>query len=283
VNRVESQHPGPHPNVPPHIAQTDTTDGILAAVAEIWPGTDTRSHGVVVRLARALSLVSSDLEAVADDFAISLASLEALTMLRLVPSPHRLSQRTLGELLMRTSGTLSVRLARLEQAGMVTREPDPYDARGVIVELTARGRKLVDDALAARVQTEARLLSVLTRDEQDELCALLGKLLVSLEQREAGPRLGIEVATRRAAKEIRNAHGIAAGVGLLVAAVDEGGLAARAGIAAGDLIVRMDGHQLRSAAQLKRAVLELGNRDKLDLTVLRAGKPRQVTVAAAGA
>jgi DNA-binding MarR family transcriptional regulator len=256
---------------------------MLAAAAEAWPGFDTRSHGAVLRLGRALSLASADLEAVADDFEISLASLEALTVLRLTPSPHRLSQRSLGELLMRTSGTLSVRLARLERAGMVTREPDPYDARGVIVELTARGRKLVDDAVAARVETEARLLSALTRDEQDELCALLRKLLVSLEQREAGPRLGLEVAARRAAKEIRNAHGIAAGVGLLVAAVDEGGLAARAGIAAGDLIVRLDGRQLRSVAQLKRAVLELGNGSKLDLTVLRAGRQRRVTVAAAGA
>jgi DNA-binding MarR family transcriptional regulator len=253
---------------------------MLAAAAETWPGIDTRPQGVLIRLSRALSLVSADLEAVADDFEISLASLEALTMLRLAPSPHRLSQRALGELLMRTSGTLSVRLARLERAGLVTREPDPYDARGVVVELTARGRKLVDEAVAARVETEARLLSILTRDEQDELCALLRKLLVSLEQREAGPRLGIEVAARRAAKEIRNAHGIAAGVGLLVAGVDEGGLAARAGISAGDLIVRLDGRQLRSAAQLKRAVLELGNAREFDLTVLHAGNERRVTIAA---
>jgi DNA-binding MarR family transcriptional regulator len=256
---------------------------MLAAVAEAWPGIDTRSHGVVVRLARALSLASSDLEAVAADFEISLASLEALTMLRLAPSPQRLSQRALGELLMRTSGTLSVRLARLERAGLVTREPDPYDARGVIVELTARGRNLVDEAIAARVETEARLLSILTRDEQDELSALLRKLLVSLEQREVGPRLGIEVAARRAAKEIRSAHGIAGEIGVLVAGVDEGGLAARAGISAGDLIVRIDGRQLRSAAQLKRAVLELGEGRELDLTVLRAGEERRVTVAAVGA
>jgi DNA-binding MarR family transcriptional regulator len=268
--------------VPRKDAQPDTSDGVLAAFTEAWPGIDTRSHGVVIRLARALALVSPDLEAVADDFEVSLASLEALTMLRLTPSPHRLSQRALGELLMRTSGTLSVRLARLERAGMISREPDPYDARGVIVELTARGRDLVDEAVAARVATEARLLSHLTRDEQDALSALLRKLLVSLEQREAGPRLGIEVAAGRAAKELRNAHGIAAGVGLLVARVDEGGLAARAGISAGDLIVRIDARQLRSAAQLKRAVLELGNARELDLTVLRAGAERRVTVVAAG-
>ena len=262
--------------------QTDATDGVLAAATLLWPKIDARSHGAVVRLARALSFIYSDLEAVAADFEISVASLDALTMLRLAPAPHRLSQRTLGEQLMRTSGTLSVRLARLEQAGMVRREPDPFDARGVIVELTARGRRLVDNAVAARVATEATLLSALTAGEQEELCVLLRKLLVSLEQREAGPRLGIEVATRRAAKEIRKAHGIAEGVGLLVAAVDEGGLAEHAGIFAGDLIVRLDGRQLRSAAQLKRAALGLGSGRKLDLTVLRAGAERRVTVSGSG-
>jgi DNA-binding MarR family transcriptional regulator len=269
--------------VPRKRKQTDATDGVVAATALLWPEMDARSHGVVVRLARAVSLIYSDLDAVAADFEISLASLEALTTLRLAPAPHRLSQRTLGEQLMRTSGTLSVRLARLEQAGMVTREPDPFDARGVIVELTARGRTLVDKAVAARLETEATLLSALTTGEQEELCVLLRRLMVSLEQREAGPRLGIEVAAWRAAKEIRKAHGIADGVGLLVAAVDEGGLAEQAGISAGDLIVRMDGRQLRSAAQLKRAALGLRGGRKLDLTVLRAGADRRVTVSGTGA
>jgi DNA-binding MarR family transcriptional regulator len=269
--------------VPGGPQQTDAADGIVAAAAETWPEIDVRSHGVVVRLARAVSVIYADLEAVAADFEISVASLEALTMLRLAPSPHRLSQRTLGELLMRTSGTLSVRLARLERAGMVMRKPDPFDARGVTVELTARGRRLVDKAVAARVESEAKLLSALTADELEELCAMLRKLLLSLEQREAGPRLGIEVAARRAAKEIRRANGIAEGVGLLVAAVDEGGLADRAGISAGDLIVRMDGRQLRSAAQLKRAALELAGGRKLDLTVLRGEGERRVTVSGARA
>jgi DNA-binding MarR family transcriptional regulator len=264
--------------VPRTPRNADAADGVVAAAAETWPEINVRSHSVVVRLARAVSFIYSDLEAVAADFEISFASLEALTILRLAPPPHRLPQRTLGTLLMRTSGTLSVRLARLEQAGMVKREPDPFDARGVIVQLTARGRTLVDKAVAARTAAEAKLLSALTADEQEQLSTMLRTLLVSLEQREAGPRLGIEVAARRAAKAIRKAHGIADGVGLLVAAVDEGGLAQRAGIAAGDLITRLDGRQLRSAAQLKRAALELGNGRRLDLTVLRGGEERRATV-----
>jgi DNA-binding MarR family transcriptional regulator len=251
----------------------------MAAAADTWPSLETRSHAVVARIARALSFIYSDLEAVAADFDLSVAALEALATLRLAPPPHRLPQRTLGELLMRTSGTLSVRLARLEQTGLIARKPDPFDARGVIVQLTPRGRKLVDMAIAARLETEKKLLSALSPDEQDQLGGLLRKLLASLEQREAGPRLGIVLAPRRAAKAIRSAHGLADGVGLLVAAVDGGGTADRAGIAAGDMILRLDGRQLRSAAQLRRAVLELENGGELSLTVLRDSAHVPVTVA----
>ncbi|MEA2394171.1 MAG: MarR family, partial [Solirubrobacteraceae bacterium] len=38
---------------------------------------------------------------------------------------HALGQRELMAAVRRTSGTMSVRLARLERAGLVTREPDP--------------------------------------------------------------------------------------------------------------------------------------------------------------
>jgi DNA-binding MarR family transcriptional regulator len=254
---------------------------MVAAAGEAWPDADALPHSVVARLIRLLSLIYADLEAIAADFGVSVSALEALAALRLAPPPHRLSQRSLGEVLMRTSGTLSVRLARLEREDLITRTPDPYDARGVSVELTARGRELIDQAMAARLKAEAKLLSGVGRAELRELAALLRSLLVPLEQREAGPRLGIEIAPRRAAKALRRAHGIADGVGLLVAAVDNGSLAHSAGIAAGDLIVRLDGKQLRSAAQLKRALLERGDGGKLGLTVKRDEEELAVTVSIA--
>ena len=151
----------------------DATGDLAAAIEEIWPNTDALSHDVVARLIRLVWVISVDLDAVAADFGISVAALEALAALRLAPSPHRLSQRALGEQLMRTSGTLSVRLTRLEHDGLIRRVPDPYDTRGVIVELTARGRKLIDRAMAARFEAEEKLLSGLSRTEQRALGGLL--------------------------------------------------------------------------------------------------------------
>jgi S1-C subfamily serine protease len=74
---------------------------------------------------------------------------------------------------------------------------------------------------------------------------------------------------------------LAGGVGLLVATVEVGSLAARAGIQAGDLIVRLGGGQLRSAAQLKRALLALDERGEFSLTILREGENDAIAVTVA--
>src|SRR5215210_944643 len=68
-----------------------------------------------------------------------------------------LTQRDLMASVQRTSGTLSVRLARLERAGFVSRERDPDDRRGAIVTLTDRGRRRAEAARPAYAETATRL------------------------------------------------------------------------------------------------------------------------------
>ena len=70
---------------------------------------------------------------------------------------HTLNQRDLVSALRRTSGTLSVRLGRLERARMITREPDPENRRSVTVTLTDRGRELVQRARPGYAERAARL------------------------------------------------------------------------------------------------------------------------------
>jgi DNA-binding MarR family transcriptional regulator len=78
-----------------------------------------------------------------------------------------------------SSGTTK-RLDRLEQAGLITRGPDPEDRRGTLITLTAAGRKLLDDAMEAHLQNERRLLSALSDTEQRKLADLLRKLQLGL-------------------------------------------------------------------------------------------------------
>lgn len=104
-----------------------------------------------------------------------------LATLRRAGSPYRLSAGELSDSGMLTSGAMTNRIDRLEEAGLARRLPDPDDRRGVLVELTAKGRKLVDRAVSAHVANEHRALASLAVAERRELERLLRKLLISFE------------------------------------------------------------------------------------------------------
>lgn len=67
----------------------------------------------------------------------------------------------------------------------MTRVPDPADRRGILVELTAHGLEVVDEAIAAVWSTQAQLLADLTVAEREQLSALLRTLLLALEGEES--------------------------------------------------------------------------------------------------
>jgi DNA-binding MarR family transcriptional regulator len=79
-----------------------------------------------------------------------------------------------------TSGAMTARLDRLEKAGLTRRAPHPSDRRGVVVELTAKGRELTDEALTAHVANEHEILAGLTHEDREMLAKLLKKLIGSL-------------------------------------------------------------------------------------------------------
>jgi DNA-binding MarR family transcriptional regulator len=80
-----------------------------------------------------------------------------------------------------SSGGLTKLLERLQERGLVTREPDPSDGRGVLVGLTAAGKLLQEEAMAAHRLNEERLLASLSSDQREALTNILRDLLVAFE------------------------------------------------------------------------------------------------------
>jgi DNA-binding MarR family transcriptional regulator len=105
---------------------------------------------------------------------------DVLATLRRSGKPYLLSPTQLYEALMISSGGMTNRLDRLERAGLVERRPDPDDRRGKLIALTDAGKRVIDDTIGRHVANEERLLSVLTRAEQEKLNALLKKLITAL-------------------------------------------------------------------------------------------------------
>ena len=85
-----------------------------------------------------------------------------------------------------SSGAMTNRLDGLERAGLVERQPDPNDRRGTLIELTKKGKAVLDRALAVHLQGEAQMLAPLSSDEQRCLAGLLKKLLMGMESESEG-------------------------------------------------------------------------------------------------
>jgi DNA-binding MarR family transcriptional regulator len=173
-------------------------DDHVARVREQWareaPGLDTAPMAVVARIGRAHLYLDRALEEVFAVHGLTRGTWDVLAALRRHGPPYRLSPTELYRQLMRTSGAMTHRLARLESAGLIRRVADPGDGRGLLVELTRRGRALVDAVGPRHMENERRLLAALTAEEQERLAGLLAALLSSLE---SGPPLPPPRAPRR--------------------------------------------------------------------------------------
>jgi len=106
---------------------------------------------------------------------------DVLSALRRQGPPYQLSPGALLRITLVTSGTMTNRIDRLEQAGLVARRPDPQDKRGVLVRLTAKGTERVDAALADLLTSERAFLHPIPEDSRRALAGLLRDLLAPLD------------------------------------------------------------------------------------------------------
>ena len=74
-------------------------------------------------------------------------------------------------------------LKRLEEAGYVTRSPDPDDGRGMRVTLTDRGRSLQDRVFHAFLAVTTSLMAPLTAHQVTAADKSLGEILELFERR----------------------------------------------------------------------------------------------------
>ena len=160
-------------------------DDHVARVRAQWareaPGLDTAPIDVVARIGRAHGYLDHALEELFAAHGLTRGTWDVLATLRRQGPPYRLSPTELYRQLMRTSGAMTHRLAQLESAGLIRRVADPEDGRGLLVELTRRGRALVDAVGPRHMENERRLLGALTAEEQERLADLLATLLSALE------------------------------------------------------------------------------------------------------
>jgi DNA-binding MarR family transcriptional regulator len=238
---------------------------------------DSQSTTIVDGVVNAAAHLEPELEEALNEHGLTRPSFLVLQALLGAPGAS-LSQRDLMGHVRRTSGTMSVRLGRLERAGYVTREPDPDDRRGVIVTLTDRGRERVEAARPAYAAAAERLVGGLPEGDRGAFAEGLAGWLGFFEPADRDtPRLGLAVAPAAVAQRMRRAVGLPDRPGILVLRVRRDGAGDRAGIERGDLVVGAAGAEVRTIGDLHRAVRAAGGTLKLD--VVRGVDERAVEVA----
>jgi serine protease Do len=89
-------------------------------------------------------------------------------------------------------------------------------------------------------------------------------------------RIGVQI--QEVNKESAEAFGLPKAYGALVNSVEKGGPAEKGGVEAGDIIVKVDGREVRSSAELPRIITAIKPGTRVTLTVWRKGAQRDLGV-----
>ncbi len=161
----------------------DVVDQIVEDVRALYPGLEPVGLPIVGRVLRLAQMLQARREQQLSEFGLTVADFDVMATLVRRAGGGTLNVRDLQQATMLSSGGMTKRLDRLESLGLVTREPDPSDRRGVLIRLTRAGRQLIDSAIPAVLDTESELVeqAVGSQRERASVEAGLRRLLLARE------------------------------------------------------------------------------------------------------
>jgi DNA-binding MarR family transcriptional regulator len=168
--------------------ERDHIDGFLEAIHVVLPDLDLEVEGIVDRIGGLSRRLHRTLDETLAEFGLDSGEYKALCTLAQSGEPFCSTPGRLGKHMELSSGAMTNRIDRLEQAGLVRRRPDPNDRRGVLVEMTEKGRETYERAVGVQAKKEELVTSALDNAEKKQLNDLLRRLMLEFERREqAGP------------------------------------------------------------------------------------------------
>lgn len=157
----------------------DRTDIAIQLWEKECPELDVKAKAVVGRIIQLQGIFLEQVSQAFKPLHINPGEYAVLCTLRVSGEPYQLTPKQILKRVLLSSGGMSNLLERLEQKHWLNRLPDPNDRRGVLVRLTEKGLKLVEQAMTCHAQIEQQFTASLTAPEQATLAQLLKKLLGS--------------------------------------------------------------------------------------------------------
>jgi DNA-binding MarR family transcriptional regulator len=170
--------------MPARKEERDHVDRFLETIHSVLPELDLEVEGIVERIGGISRRINRTLDETLAEFGLDSAEYKALGSLAHSGPPFHSTPGKLARRMELSSGAMTNRLDRLETAGLVRRLPDPADRRGVVVELTEKGRETYGRAVGVQAQKEELVTAALSAREKRQLNALLRRLMLEFERRE---------------------------------------------------------------------------------------------------
>jgi DNA-binding MarR family transcriptional regulator len=145
---------------------------------------ESSSMRAITSLMRAHQLVLAQVDAIVKPYGLTFARYEALVLL-VFSRRGSLPLSKIGERLQVHPTSVTNIVDRLEKSGLVARRPNPLDGRGVLAEITERGREVVEQATADLMAADFGL-SALSAPQHDTLFDTLRVLRIGAGDFESG-------------------------------------------------------------------------------------------------
>ena len=158
----------------------DPVDEIMDQWGLLKPELDRSGMAVVLRVLSLSGTLSERLKDILEPAGLLPFEFEVLSALRR-SAANGLTPTELCRSAQLTSGAMTHRLDRLQERGLVRRRAASKDRRSLLVSLTAKGKRIVDGILGARMSDASSCLEGLTRTERAELGRLLRKVNVGVQ------------------------------------------------------------------------------------------------------
>lgn len=155
----------------------DELDSKLEAWAGEIPDLEPVTEGIVERIQILAKAFDRSLDETLAETGLDRRSFHVLSKLRKVGPPYRRSAGDLASQMRLSSGAMTNRIDRMEQAGLIRRLPDPHDRRGTLVEPTPEGHAIWNRSVGTQASREAKMASVLDEADRVALHRLLRTLM----------------------------------------------------------------------------------------------------------
>ena len=161
-------------------ATHDVVDRLIGKWREARPDLDPSPLEIVGRVIVLAQHLERSVEAALEKHKLTLGQFDILATLRRHGKKGGLSPTQLLESVVLSSGGMTARLDALAFAGYISRKPNPDDRRMVVIELTSKGRRVIENATKTRFKEAKDSLPPLDATEMTTLTGLLRRWLAQV-------------------------------------------------------------------------------------------------------